>query len=461
LIFHDIIIVLLALVNEFVALVQKSRAWVVAVDMGYGHDRAAYPLRHLGNGEVIHANKYQGIPPQDERIWKDSQRFYETISRVTSVPIIGRFLFSLFDRWQAIPKFYPRRDLSDCNFQTKQTYRLIRKGWGKDLIMALNETPKPLLTTFFVPAFMAETHHYRGDIYCVICDTDIARNWSPEEPRSSRIRYIVPTGRAAERLRLYGIRKEHIFVTGFPLPKENVGGYGMKSLMKDVAARIVRLDPGKRFIDNYEQVLVDHFGENVVQDEPRSSVSITFAVGGAGAQRSLAYDILRSLSEKISKRHLTITLVAGIRNDVYRYFRDIISQLNLKRFLNHGISILFDVDKSGYFKKFNEHLRSTDVLWTKPSELSFYTALGIPILIAPPIGSQEVFNQKWLTSIGGGIDALDPRYTDEWLFDWVESGWLAEAAFHGFLDAPKFGTYKIEEIMMKRKSSSVSEVCLL
>ena len=99
------------------------------------------------------------------------------------------------------------------------------------------------------------------------------------------------------------------------------------------------------------------------------------------------------------------------------------------------------------FKKFNKALRATDILWTKPSELSFYTALGLPIIIAPPIGSQEIFNRTWLRTIGAGASQYPPRYTNEWLFDWVESGWFAEAVMEGFIEAPKFGTYNIEKIL--------------
>ena len=32
-------------------------------------------------------------------------------------------------------------------------------------------------------------------------------------------------------------------------------------------------------------------------------------------------------------------------------------------------------------------LRETDVLWTKPSELCFYPALGIPLIMSAPLGA--------------------------------------------------------------------------
>jgi hypothetical protein len=111
------------------------------------------------------------------------------------------------------------------------------------------------------------------------------------------------------------------------------------------------------------------------------------------------------------------------------------------------IKIIHAANKEEYFIKFNKALRTTDILWTKPSELSFYTALGLPIIMSTPIGSQENFNRKWLTTIASGIDMEDVRYTEQWLFDWLDSGWFAEAAMEGFMEAPKYGTYNIQKII--------------
>ena len=47
----------------------NKKAWVVAVDMGYGHQRASYPLKRIAfGGKVINANKYDGIPEDDQEI---------------------------------------------------------------------------------------------------------------------------------------------------------------------------------------------------------------------------------------------------------------------------------------------------------------------------------------------------------------------------------------------------------
>ena len=103
-------------------------------------------------------------------------------------------------------------------------------------------------------------------------------------------------------------------------------------------------------------------------------------------------------------------------------------------------------------EQFNRALRETDVLWTKPSELSFYCALGIPIILAPSVGVHENMNRNWLREIHAGVKPSGPlEYTDEWLIDLRDNGRLASAAWDGFLNARKLGTYKIEELMLTGK----------
>ena len=81
--------------------------------------------------------------------------------------------------------------------------------------------------------------------------------------------------------------------------------------------------------------------------------------------------------------------------------------------------------------------------------------------MAPTVGSQEEFNRVWLESTGAGVRQEDPKYTHEWLFDWLKSGWLAEAAMNGFLDAPRNGAYHIEEVVLKGKKSEIEDIHLL
>ena len=431
---------------------KKDKAWIVTVDMGYGHQRAAYPLRHLSpTDKVVIANNYEGIPKKDRRIWENSRKFYEYVSRLTSLPVIGQKIFDFYDRkFQSIPDFYPKRDLSKSIFQINQTYKMIRKGWGKDLVEYLNTKDMPLISTFFIPAFMAEEHGFKNDIYCVVCDADISRNWVAKDPKKSKIKYLAPCRRVVARLKLYGVPEENIFLTGFPLPVENLGVKKVETLKKDLAERIINLDPKHHYRTKYsstiKQFLGSQFKEKEKHDHP---LTLTFAVGGAGAQRKLAKQILLSLKDKLLKQEINLNLVAGSRNDVYSFFKDEIEHLGLKKILNKNLSIIFDVQKEEYFKKFNIALKTTDILWTKPSELSFYTALGLPIIMAPTIGAQETYNRAWLRGVGGGLIQDDPKYTHEWLFDWINSGWLAEASMSGFLDGRQFGVDNIKKILFE------------
>lgn len=121
--------------------------------------------------------------------------------------------------------------------------------------------------------------------------------------------------------------------------------------------------------------------------------------------------------------------------------------------MGKSIEIIYNEDRNKYFAEFNKALLKTDILWTKPSELSFYAGLGVPIIMAPPIGSQEEFNQNWLRNVGAGIPQRDPRYCDQWLDDILRSGWLARAAVNGYTNAPKRGAYRIKEIVAHRKQT--------
>jgi hypothetical protein len=71
----------------------------------------------------------------------------------------------------------------------------------------------------------------------------------------------------------------------------------------------------------------------------------------------------------------------------------------------------------------------------------------LPIIIAPTIGSQEEFNKRWLQKSGFGIPQESPEHAEEWIFDWINQGYLAEAAMQGFIEGECLGTKKIEKII--------------
>ena len=187
-------------------------------------------------------------------------------------------------------------------------------------------------------------------------------------------------------------------------------------------------------------------------------MTITFAIGGAGAQSKIALQILASFAEKIRQGEVRLNLVAGTSISIFKKFDKAVRELNLESYSDDRINILYSPDKYEYFHQFNALLPETDILWTKPSELSFYVGLGLPIVMAPPLGAQEEFNLDWLHMTGAGFEQYDPRYADEWLFDWIRSGWLAEAAMNGFLNAGKRGADHIRDLVLYGKKTEIEDV---
>ena len=54
--------------------------------------------------------------------------------------------------------------------------------------------------------------------------------------------------------------------------------------------------------------------------------------------------------------------------------------------------------------------------------------------------------KKWLLHVGAGVSQENPEYADQWLYDSLNAGDLAEVAMRGFIEIEKMGTYNIEKI---------------
>ena len=386
--------------------IPEKKAYIVAVDMGYGHQRAVFPLLKIAatpkswniqNPLIISANDYPGIPAIDKSRWDKTRKIYENISRIRGFPILGKRVFHLMSYVQKIENFYPRRNLSKPTLPIKWVYGMMRHGMGKHLIETLNQNPLPMICSFPIPAFCAEEHGYQGDIYCLCTDTDVARSWAPLNPQKSRIIYFTPTIRTKERLMMYGVKSENIIVSGFPLPTETLN----ETLISSLTRRVIKLDPQGIYQKNYQKLLSQHLGRKSVGKKTEKEIAaepltITFALGGAGAQSEIGIKILKSLSKQIQKGDIRLNLVAGTSIWILNKFERAIEKFGLNEYLDAGISIIYRPNKYEYFKEFNEILADTDILWTKPSELSFYVGLGLPIIMSSTLGTQEEYNQSWL-----------------------------------------------------------------
>ena len=430
--------------------IPRKKAWVVDVAMGYGHQRAAYPLKDIAYERILTANSDKVNTKHEKKMWNNTQWMYEWLSKMNAIPLIGKLLFGIYYKLSNISPFYPFRDLSKPTLSVFYMCHLMKKGLGKSVIEYCKKKNIPFITTFYLPALFAD-HHGIKDVYLVVTDTDINRAWVPREPKRTKIKFLAPTHHTAQRLLEYGVPEKNIFAVGFPLPKENLGGESLKILKKDLGRRLPNLDPQRIFLNQYRAHIKRHIGKQNYKTKPSRPLTLTYNVGGAGAQSEIGIQIINSLRKKIANGEVIVNLVAGTHLDITEFFHQKIKDIGMHDEIGKGIKIIYSLDKHEYFALFNELLRETDILWTKPSELSFYTALGLPLILTPPIGAQEVFNRKWLLDIGSAFMQGDPRYTHEWLFDHIEAGRVAEAAWEGFMETPKLGTYNIEHLIFEKK----------
>ncbi len=417
---------------------------VVAVDMGYGHLRAARPLAEALGVPLLHVDRPPLAAPDEQKLWRRVRSGYEAVSRLSQVRGVGAPLRWMLDAVTSIPHLHPYRDLSRPTRGALTLERLVRRNLGQGLVEALRRTGAPLLTTFFSPAIAADRAGLESPIFCVVTDTDVNRVWAPVAPETTRIRYLVPTPRAARRLAAYGVPRHRITFTGFPLPERLVGGPRLGALRRHLVARLVRLDPGREFRRLFGEELAHFLGPLPPEEEGRPPL-LVFAVGGAGAQAGLPRLFLPSLRGAIESGRLRVTLVAGVRGEVAARFGEAVQRSGLEGSLGRGLDVLHRASLDDYLERFEVLLAETDVLWTKPSELTFYAALGLPLLCARPVGVHERYNRRWARENGAGLAQRDPRFAGHWLQDWLEDGTLAGAAWSGFARLPKFGLHRILE----------------
>lgn len=392
--------------------IRVSKAWVVTVNMGYGHQRAALPLLSVAEGgTIVTANDYEGIPDSDRKRWKKMESDYYLISRIKEHGgFIGEWLFRIFDRFQAIYDLNDSRDERKPTLQLRQIYRYTRSGFGRHLMQKLAEKPIPILTTFFTVAHMADAWKYPGAVYVVTTDSDVSRAWVSSDPSENNFVYCASTERVAKHLKKYGVPEERIILTGFPLPETLTD-----SAEADYRARVERLKTNR-------------------------PLTVVFAVGGAGAQANIGAELIKDIAPSLRSGELRVVLVTGKSEVLSKEFENLRASLGL---LEVSMRIMRAHHGLDFFREFNHALREADVVMTKPSELSFYAALGLPIVMTPPVGAQEIRNREWLLSLGSGLDY--PRRGD--LTDWIREkradGTFEKAARAGYETMERKGTQHI------------------
>ena len=412
-------------------------AAVVAIDMGYGHLRAAVPIAERLGVPVLEADRPPIADAAEQRQWASARKWYGLVTRLSQVPGIGAPMRRVVDVVTHIPPLHPLRDLSAPTAGVRALDRMAARGLGRGLVEHLRANRQALVTTFYSPAILADRAGLER-VHCVVTDSDVNRVWAPLDATKTRIRYFCPSPRVMRRLAAYGVPEANLVMTGFPLPHELLGGEDLVALRKNLGARLVRLDPTGAFRDAFGRE-VESFTGPLPADEHGKPPLIVFAVGGTGAQLGVVRKFLPSLREPLRAGKLRLTLVAGTRDDTASALRACVQDA----VLDGHVDILHEPDLLAYFRRFNALLATADVLWTKPSEMTFFGALGLPLIFAPPIGVHENYNRRWAIECGAGFRQRELHAAAGWLTEWLHDGTLAAAAWSGAMRMPKSGLYRI------------------
>jgi hypothetical protein len=418
---------------------------VVSLEMGYGHLRAAHAVADALGTKVWLADEAPIADEADRHLWLWIRRAHRLLSHPTSWPWLERPANNLMDMVTMIPSLYDAADQSAPDLSAVALRRMIRLGLGRGLVRTLRETNATLVTSFYAPAIIADDAGL-GPVYCIVTDADIHRVWVPVDPEHSQIHYFAPSARVVRRLRAYGVSEERITLTGFPLPCELTSASASASLAAQVARRIVRLDPEGAFCRLHAAMLERMLGK-LPESERGRAVEIAFAVGGAGAQLGLSEEFLPRLRDHVLGDRVRIHLIAGTRAEVADQFKRQLRKARLTSRLGSGVSILYAPDFASYYREFNRVLAQTDVLWTKPSELSFYAGLGLPLILSHPVGAHERFNRRWLREQGASLKQRRPEQLPGWFDEWLYDGYLAAAAWSAYTRIPNTGTERIVRIL--------------
>ena len=412
---------------------------VAAVHMGYGHLRAADALATALGTAIVEVDRPPLATEEEVRVWERLRVFYEALSRGTERRLIGPLLDRLLNRITKIPRMERADRQAGATGAVKYLSRLSRDGLCAGFVRGLVESGASLLTTFYAPAILADAAGVEH-VGCVVTDADVNRVWVAADPAMSRVRYFAPTRRAVRRLRAYGVPCDRILLTGFPLPPALVAD---GALERNLANRLARLDPGGTFARTAPEA-----ARRLVADaDPAARGApplLTFAIGGAGAQRRTAVEWLRALAPSVRAGAVRLALIAGMRRDAREAFERETAALGLVP--GEGpfapLSLLYAETFPEYVRRFDAMVAETDVLFTKPSELTFFAALGLPLALTHPIGAQEVANRRWVSRRGAALDAPAPARVAAWLAESSRKGELAATAWRG-LSLPSDGTDRI------------------
>ena len=409
---------------------------VVAVEMGYGHLRAANTIAESLGTEVMRLDLPPLAGPGEALFWYGLRKLYNGLSQACDWPVAGTAAQAILEKVTQIKPLRQHKNTESLPLLTRLTDRLSGTVVGRRLRAIAAQ--KPILATYPAAA-MAARHAPGARVFCLATDTDVNRAWAPSNAMHVCIDYLAPVSGVVDRLRSFGVPDKRIHLTGFPLPAKLIA-----QTESALARRLHRLDPALAFRNQADKAAWAPI-HDLLQPSSTEPIAMTIAIGGAGGQTRHVSQILMSVRKRILAGQLSLTLVAGTRADVAEILLNIVRNTGLS--LDEGVEILFAAEYKEYFRLFEDCLAATDLLWTKPSELVFYAALGLPMLLAPPLGGQEHANRNWLLSNNAALDAGNPATLDRRLEGLLATGELCRTAWNGYSRLDRDGANRINTLL--------------
>ena len=368
---------------------------LVAPLMGLGHLRALDPLRPCApDGLAIYGENLTGWEPA---LWRGLRHLYEGMSRGEP----GSWRRGLGNRTMR---------LVDPPFPWPvQVGRHLLSGFIRMGILGagMNRGHEgPWLHSFYTTAHawaMRGVDPQRNAL--LICDQAIHPIWLSTQHKRHPHLIFLPHEGLVDRLGSWGADPALLRVTGFPLPGTDPRG---------------------------ENWAADAFNRRLHRMEhPERDVLHLLAVqGGAGAQARALERLLKGAMPLVDRGSLKLTVVCG-HPGATRHEGFLGGMLG--RPPVPGISIIPFRDPLSAIQEVANRLPEVDLLWSKPSELVQYTALGLPLLCADPIFDHEVANRDWVRRTGAGLLPPGPwEDLADWLTRWWREGTLARAARDGW-----------------------------
>lgn len=389
---------------------------VTSALMGFGHLRAAHNISSYSHAPVVRVDRKPYVRGVDRFVWNGAQRIHTYASR--DAESRNRFLYNWYENLMQLPHDDRDPSLTESRF----ILFLEKLGMGKSFFDSLDARCPALLHTFYLHAMISVYRRYPGRNYLLLCDTDFHRVWAPINPGNRNLEYMVPVPKSADRLISYGVPPGRIHVTGFPLPTANTGSRDLGTLISDFEVRKKRL-----------------------RRDSSLPLTVMFPFSGAGAYSNVLAELVKALLDHLREGSLRLIVSCGDNEDALKNAENL--------FVNYGLDesefteIMFDRDLFASFDRFNMALKSADLIITKPSEMVFYAALGIPMVFLPPIGAHEARNREYLIDNGCAVDIGNPSDFPRWLEDNRRNEKLLELAEMGYRNLPRTGTFEIDELV--------------